>query len=90
MLQSQNSNSGEIPGNTFVKTSKPRTCYIGDMSLFKDVLLQWDCVRQDDAIVLTCSGLTGRELLCLYARSCDLAWETHKRIVPGICVTSYV
>lgn len=67
----------------------PRTCYIGDMSLRKDVILQWDCVRYDDAIVLTCSGLTGKELLCLKARGCDLAWDTHKRIVPGICVPSW-
>eukprot|EP00435_Cladocopium_sp_Y103_P011108 s3661_g2.t2 len=70
----------KLSGQCDIPPPEPGTCYIGDMSLCKDVLLQWDCVRQDDAIVLTCSSLTGRELLCLKARGSDLAWDTHKRI----------
>ena len=46
----------------------------------RDLVLQLEFFCEDEVLVLTCSGLTGEELLRLNASGSDLAWNTHKHI----------
>ena len=61
----------------------PGICYIADIadvSVRRDLVLQLDVVCQDDAMLLTLSGLSGEEVMRLNASPFDAAWYTHKRI----------
>ena len=58
-----------------ILTPKAGTCHVSDVRPDKcrDRVLQLDCVRQDDAMVLTCSGFNGEEVICLNLFPSDLA-----------------
>eukprot|EP00435_Cladocopium_sp_Y103_P024783 s2182_g6.t1 len=58
----------------------PGTWYVADASLGSDLVLRLECYRQDDAMLLTCFGLTGEERILLNASPSDPAWNTQKRI----------
>eukprot|EP00435_Cladocopium_sp_Y103_P060050 s175_g21.t2 len=67
-------------GQCNLPTPDPGTWYVADASLGSDLVLRLECVRQDDAMVLTCRGLTGEEKIRLNASPSDPAWTTQKRI----------
>ena len=53
----------------------------------REHIFQLDFVREDDAIMLTCSDLAGHEALRLKALGGDLAWETHRRIAQELSIS---
>ena len=59
-------------GTSYVDNSLPHSQ--------QDIVLQLDLVQFGNEIMLTCSGLTGKEILSLNACGSDLAWSTHKHI----------
>ena len=69
-----------IHGQCDIPTPDPGTWYVADASVGQDLVLQLECARQDDAMVLTCSGLTGEEMIRLNASPSDAAWNIRKRI----------
>jgi alpha-tubulin suppressor-like RCC1 family protein len=60
---------------------EPGICYVSEFTtLAEDLVLQLDLVCEDHAVVLTCLGLAGEEVLRLNVINSELAWDTHKRI----------
>lgn len=60
---------------------EPGICYVSEFTtLAEDLVLQLDLVCEDHAVVLTCLGLAGEEVLRLNVIDSELAWDTHKRI----------
>ena len=73
-----------LDGQCNVPLPQPGNCYIA--SFARDLVFQLFCVREDDAIVLTCLDLAGHEALRLEALVQDSAWETHKRIAQELSI----
>eukprot|EP00435_Cladocopium_sp_Y103_P018389 s947_g4.t1 len=73
-------------GQCDMPTLDPGTWYVADSSLGRDLVLQLDCVHQDDTMLLTFSGLSGDKVMRLNARPSDPAWDTQKRIARELRV----
>ena len=50
-------------GRCNLPTPDPGTWYVADVSVGQNLVLQLECARQDDAMLLTCFGLTGQETI---------------------------
>jgi hypothetical protein len=73
--------------NEDIPSTEAGTCYVGDMPLARDFVVQLDFVHQDGAIKLTCSSpMTGEEVLHLNEGMSDLAWDTHKLLARELNV----
>ena len=77
---------GNLDGQCNLPTPDPGTWYFADVSVGQNLVLQLECGRQDDGMVLTCSGLTGGEMIRLNASPSDPAWNTQKRIASELQV----
>ncbi|CAL1139113.1 unnamed protein product [Cladocopium goreaui] len=77
---------GNTTGQCNLPTPDPGTWYVADVSVGQILVLQLECARQDDAMLLTCSGLTGIETIRLNASPSDPAWNTQKRIARELQV----
>ena len=64
----------------------PGICYIDTISCGRDLALQVEFVRKDDAVTLICSTLAGEERFRSTAQGVDSVWETHKRIAREVNV----
>lgn len=76
-------------GQCDIPTPEPGICYIrdtNDTTFGRDLALQLEFVRKDDAVILICSTLSGEERIRLTAQGVDSAWETHKRIAREVKV----
>ena len=71
---------GNPTGQCSLPTPDPGTWYVADVSVGQNLVLQLECARQDDAMLLTCSGLTGQETIRFFASPSDPAWNTQKHI----------
>ena len=76
----------DTSGQCNLPTPDPGTWYVADVSVGQNLVLQLECARQDDAMLLTCSGLTGQETIRLRASPSDPAWNTQKRIARELQV----
>ena len=77
---------GDTAGQCKLPTPDPGTWYVADVSVGQNLVLQLECARQDDAMLLICSGLTGQETIRLNASPSDPAWNTQKRIARELQV----
>ena len=77
---------GNTAGQCKLPTPDPGTWYVADVPVGQNLVLQLECARQDDAMLLTCSGLTGIETIRLNASPSDPAWNTQKRIARELQV----
>jgi len=77
---------GNPTGQCSLPTPDPGTWYVADGSVGQNLVLQLECARQDDAMLLTCSGLTGQETIRLNASPSDPAWNTQKCIARELQV----
>ena len=71
-----------------IPSPKAGTFYVCDVSQGRDLVLQIDLdpVGEDDQVRLTCSGLTGEEVICWTSSGTDLAWDAHKRLARELNV----
>ena len=67
-------------GQCKMVTPDPGTWYVADAELCGDIVVQLDFACQDDAMLLTCSDLTGEAVVCLSTAPRELAWGIHKRL----------
>ena len=60
--------------------ARARNLLRGRLTCGRDLGLQLEFLREDDAVALICLTLAGEERLRATTQGIDAAWETHKRI----------